>query len=214
VDEIRGTTQARVKRAAVYLRVSTPEQELRNQLPSILASCRARGCELVTVRVEVESRDKSRPALAQLLEEAHRATFDTLVIWAIDRLGAGTLEMLTTVSKLDACGVATVSVTESWLEQQGPMRELLLSIFGWVSKQELRKIRERTKAGLARARAEGKRLGRPRLAYARAQLEQLVAEDASIDAIAAALGCHRATAARLKRRCLSSRKNGVEKKAG
>jgi len=79
------------------------------------------------------------------------------------------------------------------------MRELLLSIFGWVSKQELRKIRERTKAGLARARAEGKRLGRPRLSYARAELAQLVEQDASIDAIAAALGCHRATAARLKR---------------
>ncbi len=188
-----------MKRAAAYLRVSTPEQELRNQLPSVRRLAEARGYELVTARVEVESRDKSRPALAQLLEEAHRATFDVLIIWAIDRLGAGTLEMLTTVRKLDARGVVTVSVNESWLEQYGPTRDLLLSVFGWVSEQELRRIRERTKAGLARARAEGKRLGRPRLSFARAELEQLVAEDASIDAIAAALGCHRATAARLKR---------------
>jgi putative DNA-invertase from lambdoid prophage Rac len=165
----------------------------------------ARGYELVTARVEVESRDKNRPALNELLEEAHRGTFDVLVIWALDRLGAGTLEILTTVRRLDARGVTTVSATESWLELQGPVRDLLLGVFGWVSEQELRRIRERTKAGLARARAEGKRLGRPRFAFARAELEQLVAVDASIDAIASALGCSRATAARLK--------NGVKKKA-
>jgi putative DNA-invertase from lambdoid prophage Rac len=188
-----------VKRAAVYLRVSTPEQELANQLPSLRRLAEARGYELVSSRVEVESRDKSRPALKELLEEAHRRTFDVLIIWALDRLGAGILEMLTTVHKLDARGIVTVSVNESWLEQQGPTRDLMLSIFGWVSAQELRRIRERTKAGLARARAEGKKLGRPRVSFARAELAQLVAEGASIDAIAAALGCHRATAARLKR---------------
>jgi DNA invertase Pin-like site-specific DNA recombinase len=186
------------RRAAVYLRVSTPEQELSNQLPSIRGLAAARGYELVTTRVEVESRDRQRPALAQLIEEAHRGTFDVLVIWALDRLGAGTLEILTTVRKLDARGVTTVSVNESWLEMGGPARDLLLSVVGWVSEQELRRIRERTKAGLNRARAQGKRLGRPRVSFARVELEQLIAEDASIDAIAAQLGCSRSTAARLK----------------
>jgi len=160
----------------------------------------ARGYELVSARVEVESRDKHRPALAELLEEAHRGTFDVLVIWALDRLGAGTLEILTTVRKLDARGVTTVSVSESWLEMGGPARDLLLSVVGWVSEQELRRIRERTKAGLARARAQGKRLGRPRFTFARIELEQLVQQGASIDAIAAVLGCSRATAARLKKK--------------
>ena len=158
----------------------------------------ARDYELVTARVEVESRDKHRPALADLLEEAHRGTFDVLVVWALDRLGAGTIEILTTVRRLDARGVTTVSVSDSWLEMAGPVRDLLLSVFGWIAEQELRRIRERTKAGLERARSQGKRLGRPRFTFARVELEQLVAQGASIDAIAAVLGCSRATAARLK----------------
>ncbi|MBF5046406.1 recombinase family protein [Aggregicoccus sp. 17bor-14] len=69
---------------------------------------------------------------------------------------------INTVLGLDRLGVPVVSVREPWLDNTGPVRSLLVAIFGWVAEQERSRLIERTRAGLARARAQGKRLGRPR----------------------------------------------------
>lgn len=204
-------------RAALLLRVSTREQTVANQLPHMRRIADARGFELVTVRVEVESRDKRRPVLEDLLREAHRGTFDVLIVWALDRLGAGTLAILGTIKKLDERGVTTVSVSETWLEMKGPVRDLLLTIFGWISEQELRRIRERTRAGLERARAEGKRLGRPSKGLAPWVIAAELAKGGGLDRVAARLGVGRATLcrqlARFRKlgRLPSSLKNGTSK---
>ncbi|BDG08216.1 recombinase family protein [Anaeromyxobacter paludicola] len=66
-----------------------------------------------------------------------------------------------TVLELDRLGVPVLSVREGWLDTSGPARPLLVAIFGWVAEQERTRLIERTKAGLERARRQGKRLGRP-----------------------------------------------------
>jgi DNA invertase Pin-like site-specific DNA recombinase len=69
--------------------------------------------------------------------------------------------MINTVLELDRLGVPVLSVREGWLDTSGPVRPLLVAIFGWIAEQERTRLIERTKAGLERARREGKRLGRP-----------------------------------------------------
>ena len=148
-------------RCAVYMRVSTDQQEVANQRPALEALARQRGWQLELFE-EVASGAKERPILDEVCERARRGEFCSVLVWAVDRLGRSMLDVLTRVQALDAAGVAVVSHQEPWLDTSGPTRSLLLSIFAWVAQQERDRLRERTRAGLARARSEGKRLGRPR----------------------------------------------------
>jgi putative DNA-invertase from lambdoid prophage Rac len=79
----------------------------------------------------------------------------------LDRLHRSMTGAISTVLELDRLGVPVLSVREGWLDTSGPVRPLLVAIFGWVAEQERTRLIERTKAGLERARREGKRLGRP-----------------------------------------------------
>jgi DNA invertase Pin-like site-specific DNA recombinase len=110
---------------------------------------------------ETISAVKVRPELKRMMLAAHAGTFDTLIVWALDRLGRSMAGNLQTVLELDRLGVRVVSVREPWLDTSGPVRSLLIAIFGWVAEQERLRIVERTKAGIARARHEGKHVGRP-----------------------------------------------------
>ena len=148
---------------AIYLRVSTTDQDAQNQLPEIERLCAARGWTITHRYEETVSGSKARPELARLLADAHAGCFSAAVVWALDRLsreGIGPVAGI--VAKLDAAHVALVSVKESWCDNSGPVRDLLVSVMAWVAKQEKARLVERTKAGLDRARAKGKRLGRPR----------------------------------------------------
>jgi DNA invertase Pin-like site-specific DNA recombinase len=83
------------------------------------------------------------------------------VLADLDRLHRSMVGAITTVLELDRLGVEVISLKEPWLDTSGPVRSLLVAIFGWVAEQERVRLIERTKAGLERARAQGKRLGRP-----------------------------------------------------
>ena len=84
-----------------------------------------------------------------------------MLVWALDRLSReGALAILTLVHRLRVYGVKVISYQESWTEAPGEPGELLFAIAGWVARMESQRRSERTKAGLARARAQGKRLGR------------------------------------------------------
>jgi DNA invertase Pin-like site-specific DNA recombinase len=89
------------------------------------------------------------------------------VIWALDRAGRDRVRLAHDIAEFARKGVAVVSVRESWLDQPvGPLRDLLIQIMGWFAESERARLVERTKAGLARARAQGKTLGRPAVAAA------------------------------------------------
>jgi putative DNA-invertase from lambdoid prophage Rac len=150
------------KRAALYLRVSTGMQETENQRPDILQVVRTRGLEIVQIFDEKMSAAKERPEFKKMLLAAHRGSFDCLVIWSLDRFGRSMVGNLQAVIELDRIGVQVISVREQWLDTSGPVRSLLIAIFSWVAEQERLRISERTKAGLERARRQGKQIGRPK----------------------------------------------------
>jgi putative DNA-invertase from lambdoid prophage Rac len=154
-------THAQPRRAVAYVRVSTSDQNPSNQKPDLLRIARARGLEIITVYEEKASTAKRRPALEAMLLAAHRGRFDVLLLWALDRLGRSMVENLSTILTLDQLGVTVVSARENWLDTASPVRPLLIGIFSWVAEQERSRISERTRAGLARARSKGIRIGRP-----------------------------------------------------
>jgi DNA invertase Pin-like site-specific DNA recombinase len=150
-------------RIAIYLRVSKDDgsQTTDNQRPACEQMATARG-EIVKVYEEQASAVKHRPAYEAMLADAKRGAYDVLVIWRIDRFGRSMVRNVSDVTELDRIGVQVVSVCEPWLDTGSPARGLLVAVFSWVAEEERRVLVERTKAGLARARRQGKRLGRPK----------------------------------------------------
>ncbi len=146
--------------AALYVRVSTDRQTGENQVADLRQLAAARGFEPVLYE-EVESAVKMRPVLDQMLADARAGKFRAICVWALDRLHRSMIGSIQTVLECDRIGVPVISVREPWLDTGGPVRPLLVAIFGWVAEQERTRLIERTKAGLERARREGKRLGRP-----------------------------------------------------
>jgi DNA invertase Pin-like site-specific DNA recombinase len=147
--------------AGLYLRVSTDRQTTGNQLADLDRLVRARGFEPVIFE-EVESAARARPVLDRLLADARSGKLAAVAVWALDRLHRSMVGAIQVVLELDRLGVRVVSVREPWLDTDSPVRPLLVAIFGWVAEQERTRLIERTKAGMSRARREGKMIGRPR----------------------------------------------------
>jgi DNA invertase Pin-like site-specific DNA recombinase len=156
-----------VVRAAYYLRVSTELQELDNQRGEIMPFIERRGWKLIHSFEDVMSgrkSEKDRPGFAAMLKAAHQRKFDIVVFWALDRLTReGTRATLNYLQRLESKGVDYVSYQEQWLDSTGPFKDVMISMFATLAKQERARISERTIAGLKIARAKGKRLGRPPL---------------------------------------------------
>lgn len=151
-----------MNRAALYLRVSSEKQTTENQRPELLKLARTRRLRIVETYEETASAAKERPELARLLEDARRGSFDLVLVWSIDRFGRSMFGNLRDVLELEQRGVRVVSVRESWLDVDGPTRNLMIAIISWVAEQERVRLIERTKAGMDRARAQGKHIGRPK----------------------------------------------------
>ena len=123
-----------------------------------------RGFQVVQVYQEQKSawRAGHQRELARLGADARKRRFRVVLVWALDRLSReGSAAVLGIVSKLSRHSVKVLSYQESWTEAPGELGELLFAIAGWVARMESQRRSERTKAGLARAKAQGKRLGRP-----------------------------------------------------
>jgi DNA invertase Pin-like site-specific DNA recombinase len=148
------------RRAAVYVRVSTDRQTAENQIAEVRQLAAARGYEPV-IYEEVESAAKARPVFDRMLADVRAGRVQAVAVWALDRLHRSMTGAISTVLELDRLGAPVLSVREGWLDTSGPVRPLLVAIFGWVAEQERTRLIERTKAGLERAKREGKRLGRP-----------------------------------------------------
>lgn len=147
-------------KAGLYVRVSTSGQTTENQLPALLQLAAARGWEPVVFE-EVGSAVKHRPVFEKMLGAARRGEIRVVATVALDRLGRSMLGILKTVDELSAVGCAVVSLRESWMDTAGPLRDVLTALVGWMAQEERRILIARTHEGLARARRQGKRLGRP-----------------------------------------------------
>lgn len=148
---------------------------------------------------------------------AHAGNFKYLLVAALDRLGRSMVGNLQLVLDLDRVGVETISVREPWLQLGGPVRSLLIGVFSWVAEEERRQISERSKAGVARARREGKTIGRPRVAVDLDRALLLRRRGQSVRQVARQLGIGANTLARayqafdlLQKACVSSTPNEAD----
>lgn len=149
-------------RAAIYARVSTVDQEPENQLQELRRYVEARGWTAQEyVDRGVSGAKDRRLALDALILDAKRRRFDVLVCWRLDRLGRNLRHLILLLDELSALGVAFVSLQEG-IDATTSAGRLQLHILGAIAEFERARIAERVSAGLQRARAQGRRLGRPR----------------------------------------------------
>lgn len=153
-------------RAAIYGRVSTKDgrQEVENQLVELRRFAASQQWEVCREYIDHETGAKSnREQFQAMLRDASRHRFDVLLFWALDRLTReGALPTLQYLNQLSGWGVGFRSYTESYLDSCGAFKDAVIAILGCVARQERIRISERTKAGLATARKNGKHLGRPK----------------------------------------------------
>jgi len=150
-------------RAAIYSRVSTIDQDPENQTQELRRFVEARGWSYVEYLDHGVSGSKERrPALDKLIVDAKRRKFDVLVCWRLDRLGRNLKHLITLLDNLQALGIAFVSLAEG-IDATTPAGKLQLHILGAIAEFERGRIQERVMAGLARAKAKGTQLGRPRV---------------------------------------------------
>jgi DNA invertase Pin-like site-specific DNA recombinase len=182
-------------RAAIYGRVSTLDQEPENQLAEIRRYTEARGwsCHEYVDRGVSGAKDR-RPALDELLKDAKRRRFDVVVCWRLDRLGRNLRHLILLLDELQAMGVAFVSLNEG-IDATTPAGRLQLHLLGAIAEFERERIKERVISGMARAKAQGKHLGRPRLRVSSDLLESV--RGLPIREAAKRLGVSRSSAQRL-----------------
>jgi DNA invertase Pin-like site-specific DNA recombinase len=151
-------------RIAIYARVSTTKQENENQLADLHAFAAKQGWQVVDDYVDCESGSKAdRAEFQRMFTDASKRRFDLVLFWALDRLSReGVLETLQHLNRLTSYGVGFRSYTEQFFDSCGIFKDAVIAIMATLAKQERIKRSERTKAGLARVRASGKALGRPR----------------------------------------------------
>ena len=152
-------------KAALYIRVSKQEQRLENQLPELEAAAKARNVDIATIYQEKESAFLSNSRqyeLERCLLDAEAHKFDVLLCYALDRLSRrGIPETLMLMERFRLSGVKVIAIKDAWTEFPSEMTPLFAAIAAWAANFESKRRRERINSGLARARAEGIRLGRP-----------------------------------------------------
>ena len=156
-----------MKRAVLYLRVSTLDQTTANQERELREVAGRMGCEIVHVYKDhgisgAKGREK-RPAFDRLCKDAAQRKFDVVMAWSVDRLGRSLKDLIAFLSELHALRI------DLFLHQQGldtatPAGKAMFQMMGVFAEFERSMIQERVRAGLRRAKAEGKQLGRPRIA--------------------------------------------------
>ena len=159
-----------MKRAVFYVRVSTLDQHPETQLHDLQALAESRGFQVVQVYEDRSSGARaSRPGLDRLLADARRGKFEVVVVWACDRLARSVTHFLQVLDELNHLGIEFVSFREQ-LDTGGPLGRAMVVIISAIAELERNLIVERVKAGLRRARLEGRRIGRPSLSVDREAL--------------------------------------------
>ena len=156
-----------MKQIAIYYRVSTDKQDLRSQKQAVeqwLGGLEEKPESVTVVKDSgISGSTTKRPGYQQLLAMADAGEIDTIVCFKLDRFSRSATNAIRTLLELDEKGVAFISVTQPALNlgHANPFRRTMLSAFAEIAEIERETIVERTKAGLAAARARGIRLGAP-----------------------------------------------------
>lgn len=156
---------------AAYGRISKDEmssagvlQDPENQMVPMRKFCSAMGWNLKAEFVDrCSGGTANRPEFQKMLAEVRQRRFDLVLVWSLDRFSReGIVSTLSYIKQLKEYKTGLRSLQESWLDtSQEGVSELLLSVFSWIAQQERAKISQRTKAGLAKLKEQGVKLGRP-----------------------------------------------------
>jgi DNA invertase Pin-like site-specific DNA recombinase len=187
-------------KAVLYCRVSTKDkgQETANQANQLREYAARMGWEIVEEYTDQASaKNGERSAFKRLFDDASKRRFDVVLVWALDRLTrAGVYETFDYVRRLTSYGVQFESYTEAHFRTTGPAGELMLAVAAWIAQQERVRLSERTRAGLARARRQGKRLGRRPVKVDPSRVTELRTAGKSFTEIASELRVSRSVAYR------------------
>lgn len=156
---------ARTARVAIYSRVSTDKQTTANQERELREIAEREGWEIVETYRDAgisgaKGRD-ARPAFDALCKDATRRRFDLIMAWSVDRLGRSLQDLVAFLTEVHAAGV-DLFLHQQGLDTRSPAGKAMFQMMGVFAEFERAMIRERVNAGLARARGEGKTLGRPK----------------------------------------------------
>ena len=161
-----------MKRAALYLRVSTVDQHPETQLHDLRQMAAQRGYAIVNEYTDRISGTKvKRPGLDQMMADARRGRFDVVLVWASDRIARSVKHFLEVLDELNRIGVEFVSFREQ-IDTGGPLGRAIVVIIGAIAELERNLIVERVRAGMRRARLDGTRIGRAPLALDSLAIQQ------------------------------------------
>src|SRR5438132_8934864 len=176
------------KRVAVYARVSTGDQSCEPQLRDLREYVAARGWHAEEyVDVGVSGVRQRRPALDRLLAAVKARRVDVVVVAAFDRMGRSVRHLVETLDLFRHLGVEFISLREQ-IDTGSPLGQAVFTIIAAIAQLERSLIAERVRAGLRRARAEGKRLGRPPLQVDFKRLDGVIRRKLSVRTAAKELG--------------------------
>jgi DNA invertase Pin-like site-specific DNA recombinase len=185
---------------AIYARVSTTDQHCEVQLRELRDYIKRRGWKNAGEYVDegISGTRASRPALDRLMQDAAEHRFDCVMVWKLDRFGRSVLNLAQHLQRLEAAGVRFIAVTQSIdTDAANPTSRLLLHILSAVAEFEREMIKERTVAGVRRAIANGKKVGRPKKVFRRDLVVELHGAGKSARVIAGELGIPRSTVQRV-----------------
>ena len=154
---------APLKRAVLYMRVSTVDQHPESQLYDLRQMAAQRGYEIVREYTDRISGVKARrPALDEMMRDARRGQFDIVLVWACDRIARSVRHFLEVLDEFNHLGLEFASFREQ-IDTGGPLGRAIVVIIGAIAELERNLIVERVRAGMRRARLEGRHIGRPAL---------------------------------------------------
>ena len=185
------------KRAALYTRVSTGDQHAETQLLDLRELARQRRYEIVHEYTDTISGTKSkRPGLDQLLADACRHRFDVVLVAAFDRVARNVRHFLEVLDELNHLNIEFVSLREN-IDTGGPLGRAMVVIVGAIAELEKSLIVERVRAGMRRAKLEGRRIGRAPLNVDRAAIVRDRLSGLSLTEVSKKYRVSRATVCRL-----------------
>ena len=159
-----------MKRVVIYARVSSADQSVATQLCDLRPMAAARGYQIVGEYTDTISGTKAkRPGLDQLMADARRGRFDILMVWSFDRVARSVKHFLEVLDELNHLNIGLVSFREN-IDTSGPLGRAMIVIVAAISELERSLIVERVRAGMRRAKLEGRQIGRARLDIDREQV--------------------------------------------
>jgi DNA invertase Pin-like site-specific DNA recombinase len=193
-----------MKRVVLYTRVSSPDQHPETQLCDLRPLAKARGYEIVAEYTDTITGTKAkRPGLDRLMSDARRGRFDLLMVWSFDRMARSVKHFLEVLDELNHLNIGLVSFREN-IDTSGPLGRAMIVIIAAISELERSLIVERVRAGMRRARLEGRQIGRARLDINREQVVLDRRGGMSLTLVARKHGISRASVCRLMKEAVNN----------